>query len=72
VKDSYKFIALFAATLALVATLVIFGHRKELQSAAGERVDIKKVEALVEQGKLSIHPAEFSKEVDSPSEEESE
>ena len=58
--------------MALIAALVIFGHRKELQSAAGERVDIKQVEALVAQGRLSIHPAEFSQKVDSPSQEDSE
>lgn len=72
VRDSYKFIALFLATLALVAALVFFGHWKELQAGAGARVDVKRIEKLVQEGRLVVRPAEFGRKVKSPEEEGSE
>jgi len=72
VNDSWKFIALFSATLALVVALVVLGHRQEARAGAGERVDVKRIEKLVSQGKLVIRPAEFGRQVESPEEEGSE
>jgi len=64
-KDNLKFAGIAAATLALIAALVISGQRKETLSGAGAKVDVKRVEKLVSEGRLTLKPAEFGKPVDS-------
>ena len=64
-NDNWKFAGLAVATLALVAALVISGQRKETLSGIGTRVDVKRLEKLVSEGRLTVKPAEFGKPVDS-------
>jgi hypothetical protein len=64
-KDSWKFASLTLATLILIAALVISGQRKETLAGTGARVDVKRVEKLVQEGQLTLRPAEFGKPVDS-------
>lgn len=59
---------MFLATLALLAMLLVLGRRQESRAGAGERVDVKRIEKLVSEGKLSIRPAEFGRRVSSPEE----
>jgi len=66
VKDSYKFMALGVVTAALMVLLVVGGWRKE--SAAGVKVDVKRIEQLAGEGKLGIKKAEFGATVESPEE----
>ena len=70
-KDSWKFVSLMLATLILIAALVVVGQRNEKLSGTGTKVDIKRVESLVQEGKLTLKPAEFGKPVDSLEDEES-
>lgn len=58
------------ATLGLIALLVVSGARKENQAQAGVKVDIKRIEKLVLEGKLTLHPAEFFRKVNSPEDSE--
>lgn len=64
-RDNWKFLSLGLATLLLIAALVIVGRRQETLSGTGARVDVKRVEQLVSEGRLTLHPAEFGKPVDS-------
>ncbi len=59
-----------SATLVLLALLVASGERKELRAGAGARVDLKRIEQQVSEGKLSLHPGEFYRKLKSPEEAE--
>jgi hypothetical protein len=48
----------------------VSGARKENQAQAGVRVDIKKMEKQVSEGRLTFHPAQFFKKVNSPEDTE--
>ena len=58
-KDDLKFLALFAATVLLGAFVVYSSYLKDARSAAGPRVDMKRIERLVGEGRLALHPADF-------------
>jgi hypothetical protein len=63
-KDSLKFAGIAAATLLVIAALVVNGRRNETVSGTGSRVDVRRVEQMAGQGKLSLRPAEFGKPVE--------
>ena len=56
-----KFGLMIIATLALLTILVISGERRDLKAGAGAKVDVKRIEQQVSEGKLTFHPAEFGK-----------
>ncbi len=62
-KDDSKFILALLFTVVLGVLVIIGEGRREQVSGQGEVVDMQAIHKLVDQGLLSLHPAEFYKEV---------
>jgi hypothetical protein len=58
-KDDLKFLAVFAATVLLGGFVVYSSYLQDVRSAAGPTVDMKKIGRLVDQGTLTLHPADY-------------
>lgn len=57
-------------TLALLLLLVISGERRNQRLTGGLKVDLKRIEKQLNEGNLSLHPAEFFRPLKSPEEAE--
>ncbi|HUT53272.1 MAG TPA: hypothetical protein VM658_07765 [bacterium] len=58
-KDDLKFLAMFAATVWLSGFVVYSSYLRDLRTAAGPTVDMKRIERLVGEGRLTLHPADY-------------
>jgi hypothetical protein len=58
-KDGAKFIFSLVLTLLLSALVIFSGYSRDQRQAMTNRVDLKRIQSLVEQGQLSFEEAEF-------------
>lgn len=58
-KDDLKFLAMFAATVLLSVFVVYSSYLRDVRSAAGPTVDLKRIEKLYGEGRLTLHPADY-------------
>jgi hypothetical protein len=65
-KDGARFIAAVVITIILGALVVFSGYRRDMRTAMGERVDMEKIQSLVEEGQLSFKEAEFWEVMEAP------
>jgi len=68
VKDNIKFLLGVFITLLLMILVASSVPKKSVYARLAPRVDIKKIEKLVRENKLSLHPAQFYKKLASPEE----
>ena len=61
-RDDYKFILAFVATALLLAAVIYSSYRRDLRVSAGPTVDLKRIEALTQQGVVSDHEASWWEE----------
>ena len=69
-RDSQKFLLVFFLTLILMVLVIITGGKKSAHAGSGVKVDLKKIEKMVQEKRLSLHPAQFYKKLSSPEEAE--
>ena len=57
--DDRKFLSALLATLLLAGLVVYASWQRDLRLSRGPVVDVERIHALVEQGRLSLREAEF-------------
>jgi len=62
-RDDKKFILALFVTLVLGLLMVLHEHRLARATGQGEPVDLQQIRELVQEGRLSFHPAEFYREL---------
>jgi len=69
-RDNQKFLLVFFLTLILMVLVIIYGGKKSAYAGSGVKVDWKKIEKMVQEKRLSLHPAQFYKKLSSLEEAE--
>lgn len=57
--DDRKFLAALLAVLLMAGGVVYSAYQRDLRLARGPVVDLERIQALVEAGKLTLHEAEW-------------
>lgn len=58
-KDDWKFLSALLLTALLSGWVVYSSYRKDLAMSAGPTVDLKKIERLQAEGRVTLHPGEY-------------
>ena len=67
-RDDLKFLVSLALTLALAGGVIYSTYLRESTPAAGETVDVKKLEELWNRGTITLESASYWEEVEPPRE----